>query len=150
MSEHTPAFHKALEQVGIIAREFEKDVGYSAVTFFALEHGLTEREAQIACLVLQEACGCVLAEEQGIILPDAYHVHEGGEIETIAIKDDNVFQATYFLAYHLRHGGRNDLFVKIVRHSSILGVINNFMNADSKNSLGEMKGATLAPFQLLL
>lgn len=137
----------------MIAQGFENDIEYDSIVSFAVEHGLTERKAQTAFLVFQEACGCVFAEEQNIRLPKSYDIHErrkNGKISNVIIADDDLFQAAYFLAYNLRNGGRNDLSTKLVRHSSIFSLINNFLNADAKNSLEDMKDATIGPLQLLL
>lgn len=150
MSKHTQEFHNALERVGVIAEGFENDIEPSGLVLFAVEKKLTEREAQLALLVLQEACGCVLAEEQEINIPETYDIHEHGKTAAIAIVDDNLFQAAYFLAYNLRHGGRNDLFGKIVRYSATISMISDFLSADTENSLSDLKGATIGPFQILL
>jgi len=150
MSEHTQEFHDALERVSVIAEGFENDIEPGELVPFAREKKLTEREAQLTLLVLQKACGCVVAEEQGINIPETYDLHEDGKTVTVALSEDDLFQAAYFFAYNLRHGGRNDLFGKIVCRSSIVSMLSKFLNADPKNSLSELKGATISPFQLLL
>lgn len=139
---HTPEFHKALERLGVIARLFDEGISYDDLPVQAQKAGLSKREANLETQFLVEACGCVVANELGLRLTDTISIKEAGRKVDVRPETLEAFLAAYFLAYNLRHGGRNDLFGKIVIHSSLNSVLHNFLDSDPANKLSDLQGAT--------
>lgn len=139
---HTPEFHEALERLGVIAQLFDEGISYDDLPAQARKAGLSRREANLERQFLVEACGCVVANELGLRLTDTISIEEAGKRTEVKPETLEAFLAAYFLAYNLRHGGRNDLFGKIVIHSSLNSVLHNFLNSDPVNKLSDLQGAT--------
>lgn len=139
---HTSEFHAALERLGVIAQLFDEGVAGDEVPARAQEAGLPKREANLETQFLVEACSCVVANELGLRLTDTISIEEAGKQAGVKPEALEAFLAAYFLAYNLRHGGRNDLFGKIVVHSSLNSVLHNFLDSDPSNKLSDLEGAT--------
>ncbi|MBZ9712576.1 hypothetical protein [Deinococcus multiflagellatus] len=145
MTEHTPEFHEALERVGVIAQLFDQGVPYDEVQEKAVLQGLSQEQAALAFHFLCEACGYVFAKELGIHMADTLILKSDQREQELRIDDSDDFQAAYYLAYNLRHGGRNDLFATLVQPSSISHTINNAMNSDPNLKLTDLAGAQFSP-----
>lgn len=141
--DHSPEFHAALERIGTIAQLFDQGVAVDQIVNTATKHSMTEREAMLAFNLLQEACGAVFADQLGISVV-SFVIRDGGKDTTHQVNENQDYQAAYFLAHNLRHGGRNDLFAKIGQTSSVLNTINNAMNSDPNMKLEDLKGAQLS------
>lgn len=138
---HTPEFHAVLERMKIIGRVFEGEVSYDELSERAQKVGLSKREAELESQLLTEACGCIIAEELGIELAENIVLEIAGEKTEVRPEDLDGFRAAYFLAYNLRHGGRNDHFTKFAVHSSLNDTLHNFLDSDPGNKIEDLRGA---------
>ncbi len=150
MAEHTPEFHAALARVGIIAQLYDDGTPYDEIQQKAIAQGLSLEQAALAFHLLSEACGCVFAKGLGIQMAETLILRNSRQERETRLDESDDFQAAYFLAYNLRHGGRNDLFSKVLQPSSIWSAINKTMNSDPNMNLTDLAGAQFAPLVVWL
>ena len=142
---HTADFQTALEQVSIIAQLFDSGVEYDDIINEAQQR--TNWSAETAALrvyLLAEACGCVISEELGMQLSETVTIQRGEHQEKISTDESDDFLAAFFLAEQLRYGERNNLFTKIVSHSSFNDVLCKSLEENPDKQLADLKGSTFS------
>lgn len=145
MTEHTPEFHAALERAGVIAQLFDQGVPYDDIQEQARLRGLSAEQAALSLHLLCEACGYVFADELGIKMADTMILRTGEQETELRLDDSADFQAAHYLAYNMRHGGRNDLFSLLVKPSSISNTLSNALSNDPNLKLTDLAGAQFSP-----